>query len=141
MLPTYGKQAAKLSLESGGNIKFDLKAWDENLSKVLCGLSNKAALENFQKVGEKFYSKRPELPVLTASTLLVPGYVDSQEVGKIAKFIAEINPTIPYTLLAFYPAFELNDLPKTSREHSQSCYNMAKKHLENVRIGNMHLLS
>ncbi len=122
-------------------MKFDLKAWDENLSKALCGLSNKAVFENFREIGERFHSKRPELPLLTASTLLVPGYIDSQEVGNIAKFIAEINPGIPYTLLAFYPAYILNDLPKTSREHSQSCYNMANRYLENVRIGNMHLLS
>ncbi|MCK4478675.1 radical SAM protein [Candidatus Bathyarchaeota archaeon] len=141
MLPNYAQQAAELSLKSGGNMKFDLKTWNENLNKVLCGTSNKATLENFQKIGKKYYNQRPELPILTASTLLIPGYVDTQEVEGIAKFIAEISPQIPYTLLAFYPAYILNDLPTTSRKHAHNCYITAKKHLNNVRIGNIHLLS
>ncbi len=141
MLPTYAKQAAKLSLESGGNMKFDIKAWDENLNKALCGASNKAVLENFRNVGKIFFHQRSELAVLTASTLLIPGYVDGREVENIAKFIAEIDPEIPYTLLAFCPAYVLNDLPTTSNEHAQHCYEIAKKYLENVRTGNTHLLS
>lgn len=141
MLPKYAQQAAKLSLESGGNVKFDIKTWDENLNNALCGASNKATLENFQNLGMKFYNLRLELPVLTVSTLLIPGYVDGQEVESIAEFIAEIDPNIPYTLLAFYPAYLLNDLPTTSKEHAQLCYNIAKKYLENVRIDNAQLLS
>jgi len=141
MLPAYAKQAAEFSLKSGGNIKFDIKTWDENLSQILCGTSNKVTLENFQKIGEEYYNRRPELPLLTASTLLIPGFIDTQEVESIAKFIAEINPQIPYTLLAFCPTYVLNDLPTTSRKHSHSCYNIAKKYLERVKIGNMHLLS
>jgi len=42
------RKAAELTLESGGCIKFDLKAWDENLNIALCGVSNRAALENFK---------------------------------------------------------------------------------------------
>lgn len=141
MLPNYAQQAAKLSLESGGNVKFDIKTCNDNLSKVLCGTSNKATLKNFRKVGEKYYNQRPELPVLTASTLLIPGYVDAQEVKNIAQLIAEVNSKIPYTLLAFWPAYILHDLPATKREYAQECFRMAEKHLENVRIGNIHLLS
>lgn len=139
--PNYAEQAAELSLKSGGNIKFDIKTWDENLNKVLCGTSNKAALENFRKIGEKYYNQRPKLPLLTVSTLLIPGYVDAQEVRNVAKFIAEISPQIPYTLLAFFSAYVLNDLPTTSREHAHKCYNIAKKYLKNVRISNTHILS
>ncbi len=141
LLPKYAQMAAELSLRSGGNMKFDLKTWDENLNKVLCGTSNKVALENFQTVGEKYYDQRPELPLLTASTLLIPCYVDAQEVESIAEFIGAVNPQIPYTLLALYPAYILNDLPTTSREQAHNCYNAAKKYLKNVRIGNINLLS
>jgi len=41
----------------------------------------------------------------------VPGYVDAEEVGLIARFIAEVDPRIPYTLLAFAPHFYMQDLP------------------------------
>jgi pyruvate formate lyase activating enzyme len=135
------QKAVQLSLVSGGNIKFDLKTWNENLSKVLCGVSNLLTLENFKMVAEKFLKQRSDLPILTASTLLVPGYVDEEEVKDIAKFISELDSQIPYTLLAFYPQYVLTDLPTTSREHAEKCYQVAKRYLKNVRIGNVNLLS
>lgn len=137
----FAKKAAELSLESGGNIKFDIKTWDENLNKALCGVSNKHTLENFKMIGEKYFQQRPELPVLSASTLLIPGYIDVKEVNNIAKFIADINPRIPYTLLAFYPQYIMNDLPTTSIKLAHDSRKAAQKHLKNVRIGNVHLLS
>jgi pyruvate formate lyase activating enzyme len=79
--------------------------------------------------------------MLTASTLLVPGYVDAEEIENIAKFISQINPNIPYTLLAFYPCYIMNDLPTTSKKQALECQKAAQKHLTNTRIGNIHLLS
>ena len=81
-----------------------------------------------------------EVPLLVASTLLVPGYIDAQEVKSIAKFIASIDDSIPYSLLAFHPQFFMSDLPVTSRKHADECCEAAKSHLKNVRIGNVHLL-
>lgn len=135
------EKAARYALESGGNIKFDLKAWSEELNIALCGVSNNPTLENFKMIGEKFYKKRPNLPVLSASTLVIPGYVDVEEVGNIARFISEINPKIPYTLLAFYPCYIMKDLPTTSKKQATECKKAAEKHLKNVKIGNIHLLS
>jgi len=77
-------KAAELSLKSGGNLKFDLKACNENLNLSLCGVSNKPTLKTFKMIGERFYKQRPELPVLTASTLLIPGYTDAEEIANIA---------------------------------------------------------
>ena len=135
------QKAVHLSFVSGGNFKFDLKTWNENLSKTLCGVSNMPTLENFKMIAEKFFKQRPDLPILTASTLLVPGYVDEEEVQGIANFISELDLQIPYTLLAFYPQYVLTDLPTTSREQAEKCYQTAKKYLKNVRIGNVNLLS
>jgi pyruvate formate lyase activating enzyme len=79
-------------------------------------------------------------PVLTATTLLVPFYVDEKEVEEIAKFIANLNPEIPYSLLVFHPDFYMRDLPITPREQVKHCYEAAKKYLDNVNIGNQQLL-
>ncbi len=141
MHPELAEKAAQYALESGGNIKFDLKTWTEDLNIALCGVSNQPTLANFKRLGTKFYRKRPEVPVLCASTLLVPGYVDVKEVEHIAHFISEVDPTIPYTLLAFYPCYVMNDLPTTPRRHAVKCKETAEKYLENTRIGNIHLLS
>jgi pyruvate formate lyase activating enzyme len=137
----FGLKAAELSFASGGIVKFDLKTWDENLSVALCGVSNRPALENFKMIGEKYFRRRLNLPTLTASTLLIPGYVDEEEIRNLARFIAEIDPSIPYTLLAFYPCYVMRDLPTTSRNLAYRCRSVAKEYLENVRIGNVHLLS
>ena len=131
---------AKLSYDSGGLIKFDLKAWDEGVHHGLCGVSNRKTLENF-KVLSPFVRRRPEPPFLIASTLLVPGYVDEVEVAGIAGYLAELNPEIPYSLLAFYPHFHLQDLTTTSRNHALRCKELAKNAgLKRVHIGNVHLL-
>jgi pyruvate formate lyase activating enzyme len=129
-----------LSLETGGCIKFDLKAMNESLHLALCGVSNRRTLENFAVAAGRI-TKRPEPPPLVASTLLVPGYVDAQEVGKIASFIAELDPSIPYALLGFHGDFLMTDLPPTSWKQAESCLAAAKAAgLKRVRIGNVHIL-
>jgi len=92
-------------------------------------------------LGEKFCKQRPELPVLSASTLFILGYVDCEEVENIASFISEIDPNIPYTLLAFYPCYVMEDLPTTSKKQAIDCRKAAEKYLKNARIGNVHLLT
>jgi len=135
------RKAAELSLVSGGNIKFDLKAWNPRIHEALTGINNEKVLKNFEFVGKEFFRRRPELPVLNATTLLVPGYVDEEEVENIASFIASIDENIPYSLLGFYPHYWFSDLPLTIRNDAERCFNVAKKHLKNVNIGNKHLLA
>ncbi|MCP1392791.1 MAG: radical SAM protein [Methanothrix harundinacea] len=138
--PTLVKRAAELSLRSGGIVKFDLKAFDENLSLALSGVYNWRAYENFEMIAKCLFEAR-EAPVLTATTLLVPGYVDEVEVGAIAEFIAGLNPDIPYTLLVFHPDFMMRDLPITPRSQAVRCIEAANKHLSRVYLGNKHMLA
>jgi len=134
------KEISRLSLDSGGCIKFDLKAWDENLHRALTGVTNKRTLENFRRICEKT-TIRTSPPLLIANTLLIPGYIDEDEIKSIAGFIASINKDIPYSLLAFYPHFYMTDIPLTSKDFAEGCLNVAKgEGLKNVRIGNIHLL-
>jgi pyruvate formate lyase activating enzyme len=134
------KQMLDLSMDSGGCIKFDLKAFDEQLHLALCGVNNRQTLENFQWLGQ-FTVKRVDPPLVIASTLLIPGYVDEEEVMKIARFIASIDPSIPYSLLGFYPQFQMDDLPVTTRAHAEACRTVAlEEGLERVHLGNVHLL-
>jgi len=135
------RKAAELSLVSGGCIKVDLKTYDENLNKALCGVTNKNTHDNFELLSG-YIGQRPQVPLLIASTLLVPGYIDSDEVSKIARFIAEIDRNIPYSLLGFHPQFEMDDLPSTSMKQALECKMAAKDAgLQNVKLGNVHLLS
>jgi pyruvate formate lyase activating enzyme len=140
MNPKLLEKMADLSLKSGGCIKFDLKAFDENLNIALCGVTNKRTLENFRTLSETAKT-RPDPPLLIASTLLVPGYIDKEEVSKIAGFMVGLDKDIPYALLGFYPQFLMSDLPVTSRRHAEECRMAAEEAgLRKVRIGNLHLL-
>ncbi len=140
MHPALLRRAAELSLNSGGCIKFDLKTWSEELHIALCGVSNKRTLENFELLAE-YAKKRPSPPFLTASTLLIPGYIDKEEISGISAFISSLSPDIPYALLAFHPQFMMSDLPPTSERHAMECLAEAKAQgLKNVRLGNIHLL-
>jgi pyruvate formate lyase activating enzyme len=137
---TFLDRVIRFSLESGGIIKFDLKAWNPVLYKGLCGVDGSIVYRNFM-YASKFIKERSEVPLLTASTLLIPGYIDEEEIRNIARFIASIDPEIPYSLLAFYPNYMLTDLPPTSRSHANRCIKVAKEEgLRNVHLGNSWLL-
>lgn len=134
-------KAVEYSLETGGIIKIDVKAWTPSIYKALTGHDGRVVFENVKRVAEKF-DERPEVPLLVVSTLLVPGYVDEYEVEHIARFLAELNPNIPYRLLAFHPEYKMRDMPTTSKKHAYRALEAAKKAgLRNVSIGNWWLLS
>jgi pyruvate formate lyase activating enzyme len=134
------KEMIMLSLGSGGCLKFDLKAWDEGLHRALTGVTNRQTLKNFEQAS-KYCKMRDDPPLLIASTLLVPGYIGTKEVSSIAKFIASLDASIPYSLLAFGPGFYMHDLPYTSKKDAYACLDAAHEAgLVNVRIGNIHIL-
>jgi pyruvate formate lyase activating enzyme len=140
MHPKMLDAAVQYSFDTGGCIKFDLKSYDEGVHIALTGISNRQTLDNFARAARRF-EERIESSLVIASTLLVPGYVDVAQVGKIARFIAAINPQIPYALLAFAPAFHMADLPFTSERHARQAEAEARAAgLVNVRVGNRHLL-
>ena len=134
-------QMMELAVYSGGCVKFDLKAWDTNLHVALTGVENQRTIDNFARAAAHT-RRRSQPPVLIANTLLVTGYIDAEEVAAIARFIAFLDPNIPYSLLAFHPQFYMLDLPMTSRALADRCCQAARDAgLNNVRIGNAHLLT
>jgi pyruvate formate lyase activating enzyme len=140
MSPELLEEMMGLSVESGGCVKFDLKAMDANIHRALCGVDNSRTFENFSAAA-RHIPERPEPPPLVASTLLVPGYIDAQEVKAIASFIANLDPNIPYALLGFHGDFLMTDMPSTSWKQAESCLEAATEAgLKRVRIGNVHIL-
>lgn len=138
--PVLVRKAAEQALVSGGIIKFDLKAFSPELNYALCGVRNEVVYDNFRMIYDEFWHERPDVPILTATTLLVPGYVDADEVEKIAKFIASIDRNIPYSLLIFHPDFKMRDLPITPQREVYEALDRAKKYLKKVYLGNKFLL-
>ena len=134
------EKCMEIAIETGGNIKFDLKSFNEKLNLALCGVSNKRTLENFKFLAENYFGTRKNLPEMSACTLMVPGYTNHEEVEQIAKFVSSINNKIPYSLLVFHGDYQMRDLPITPRKEVLKCVEVAKKFLTNVNLGNKHLL-
>jgi pyruvate formate lyase activating enzyme len=136
----YLEEILDIAAESGGCVKFDLKAFHSSLNLALCGRSNHQTKINFERAASRA-KKRKDPPLIVASTLLVPGYIGREEVYQIARFIASLDQDIPYSLLGFHPHFCFRDLPRTSRSHADECHEAAlEAGLRRVKIGNIHLL-
>ncbi len=136
------EECMKIAIKTGGNIKFDLKAFYEKLNYALCGNTNKRTLSNFKFLAEKYFGTREkEMPELSGCTLLVPGYTIYKDVEKIAQFISSIDENIPYSLLVFHPDYQMRDLGINPNEQAMRCLIIAKKYLNNVHLGNKFLLS
>ncbi len=135
------KEMVQLSLKTKGIVKIDIKAFSPSIYKALCHISGEKIHENFKKLAELMLEERDHPPPIVASTLLVPGYVDEEELYGIARLISSVSPDIPWSLLAFHPNFVLTDLPTTSRSHAEKAIKIAKEAgLRHVNLGNIHLL-
>ncbi len=134
------EKCMQIAIKTGGNIKFDLKTYNEKLNLALCGVSNKRTLENFKFLAENYFGTRKDLPEMSACTLMVPGYTNHEEVEQIAKFVSSINREIPYSLLVFHGDYQMRDLGITPRKQAEKCLETAKKYLKHVHLGNSFLL-
>jgi len=137
------EKCMKIAIKSGGNIKFDLKSYNEKLNIMLCGISNKRTLENFEFLAKKYFGKRKGLPEMSACTLLVPGYINEEEVELIAKFIHEINDEIPYSLLIFHPDYKMDDIGYTTKEQALKCVeiNFSSEEVKKFLLKNYNLIT
>jgi pyruvate-formate lyase-activating enzyme len=120
-------------LKDGGIDAFwlDIKAYDPQIYKKLCGTSNKTVLESIQLSYDADF-------VLEILTLYIPGWVETDQHTAIAQLIAQTNPSIPTTLLAFFPTYQLSQArPPSLNEMIQSAHAMQEQGLTNLRLGNI----
>jgi pyruvate formate lyase activating enzyme len=73
------------------------------------------------------------------TTLIIPGYNDdSNELRQIARFIADIDKSIPWHVTAFYPTYKLNNTPATPLSTLENAYTIGKEEgLKYVYQGNI----
>lgn len=131
----------QISINSEGNIKFDLKTFNEKLNLALCGVSNKRILKNFKFLVENFFGKRShDMSEMNFCILLVSGYTTYKEIELITKLISLINKSIPYSLLIFHGDYQMRDLRVTAQKQLLKCLEVVKKYPKRVNLGNKFLL-
>lgn len=133
--------AVHLSLRSGGCVKLDLKAWSDPVHRALTGAPVARSLESFVRAARRSRERR-SAPLVVASTPLVPGYVDADEVAAIARFVARVDRDIPYSILGFSPQCQMADLPPSTLREAEAAAAAARAEgLTRVRVANRELLS
>ena len=137
------KRVAELE-QQAAEFQEESKRFEDQWLRARAEMENvrRRAAREYQEERRRAAERIPERedgPLVIASTLLVPGYVDAEEVGRIASFISRHGRDIPYSLLAFGPGYLMGDMPRTSRQHVEEARRAAlDAGLTNVHIGNLH---
>lgn len=110
-------------------MNIDLKSWNEEFYKKICG-------GRLQNVWDSIILAAEHCHV-EVTTLVVPDENDSmEEIDGIAKSLAGISDEIPLHINRFTPRYKMLDKERTPRETVLSLAEAAKKHLKYVYIGN-----
>ncbi len=129
----YGLTPQNLdSLKNAGVDSFwlDIKAYDGTDHKWLTGCFNR----NILKLPEEILKRGFVLEVLS---LYIPNLVETEQLKKIAQLLFEVDPEIPFTILAFFPEYQMKRYrsPKTA-EMIEAFLEVKAVGLKNVRLGN-----
>lgn len=103
-----------------------LKCFDEELHIDYTGESNHKILQNFKIIHDS------GVPVV-AETVVIPGYIDEDQIGKLAHFIASVDPRILYHLDAYSRVAD-NPWPRATVPDVERAANAAKQYLPNIHF-------
>lgn len=120
-------------LRDGGVDSFwlDIKAYDETSYRKLCGTPNSTVLDCLSLIVDLDFT-------VEVLTLYIPGIVETDQHQQIARLIVDIDPSIPTTLLAFFPSYKLKKQRSPTFDEMMTSYGVFKDEgLENLRLGNI----
>ncbi len=104
-----------------------IKAVSEGLFRRFTGRSgSRRVLMNFRRYRELGVELRAE-------SVLVPGLIDAEEIERVASFIAEVDPEIPYRIDGYIPMKE-DEYRRPTVEELEEAKERARRHLRNVSI-------
>ncbi len=112
-------------------MSIDLKSFNDDFYKKYCGARLKPVLNTIKEAHKKGIH-------VELTTLIIPGLNDSEEeLEKIAKFISLIDKNIVWHVSRFFPMYKMLDRPITPIETLEKAYEIGKKYLKNVYMGNV----
>jgi pyruvate formate lyase activating enzyme len=110
----------------------DLKGFDDKRHRRMSGAKLQPVLDSIILANQ--------LGIwLEVTTLVVPGHNDSdEEFRRIARFLKNVNPGIPWHLSAFFPAYKMMEVEPTDRESLLRAWQIGKDAgLHHVYCGNL----
>ena len=129
----YGLTPSNLdALKEAGVDSFwlDIKAHDATDHKWLTGCFNRNILKLPGEIVRRGF-------VLEILSLYIPGLVETPQLKKIAQLIFDVDPEIPFTILAFFPEYQMKRYksPKAA-DMVKAYFEVVGTGLRNVRLGN-----
>ena len=126
------KKAIDLLAPYIDGMNIDIKSFSDEFYKEICGARLKPVLESVKYAHEKGIW-------VEVTTLLIPGKNDSnEEIRGIAKFLAEVDPSIPWHLSAFHPMYKMLDVGRTPVSTLRRAYKIAQEEgLKYIYVGNV----
>ncbi|MDG6256906.1 MAG: radical SAM protein [Methanomicrobiaceae archaeon] len=116
-------------LEVSTSITCDIKAYHDDVHRALTGAPVAPVLRNAREIARNARELLWEFRFL-----VIPG-ITGDEVAPVAAFIADIDETIPFNLLAFRPNFVLEHHPRAIQYLMEEAVREAQAAgLENVRV-------
>jgi len=112
-------------LDDIDRVQMSIKALDDSLHVDYTGKSNQRVLKNFIEMAGSGIK-------LSTATVLIPGYIESQEIERVARFISCVNKDIPFNVLPYFKAGnnpwrrpthnEMNEAGTAARQHLRHVY-------------------
>ena len=130
----YGLTPRNLDLYKEAGVDafwLDIKAYDPEVHRKLTGVDNAWVLKLPREIVKRGFT-------LEVLSLYIPGWVQEDQIGRIARVLAEVDPSIPFTVLAFFPEHKMRDVPPPTLDQMLKAWEAAKATgLERVRLGNL----
>lgn len=113
-------------------INIDLKSFRSDFYQKVC----KGKIEPVKINIKKFFTSGIETEI---TTLLIPGHNDSdKDLQEITDFLFKVSPDIPWHVSAFYPHYQMLDIPPTPYNNLLHAYKIGKKTgLKYIYLGNV----
>ena len=108
----------------------DIKAYQDEVHRWLTGCSNEWIL----RLPEEMLRRNFTVEVLS---LFIPGVVETDQLVAIAKLLVRVEAEIPFTILAFFPEYQMKEnRPPSTQEMITAFTEVKGTGLKNVRLGN-----
>jgi pyruvate-formate lyase-activating enzyme len=109
----------------------DIKAEDPKRHQWLTGCDNQWVLQVPAQMLKRDF-------VLEVLSLYIPGVVETEQLGRIAARLAALDTGVPFTILAFFPEYQMKDHRAPTVEEMVRAYQAVRSTgLKNVRLGNL----
>jgi len=111
-------------LEDTDWVQLSIKALSDDLHRDYTGKSNERVLRNFESLCRAGVR-------LSVATVLIPGYIDLDEIDRIAGYISGVDRNVPFNIL---PYFKSGDNPwrRPTPDVMAEAEVIARKHLNQV---------